>query len=568
MPSDVERIKDKIDVVDLIKSYVNLNPAGKNFKGLCPFHQEKTPSFMVSPERQIWHCFGCGEGGDLIKFVMKYENLDFPEALRFLADKAGIEIKTFSKGEQKIFDTLYEINEKSKHFFVEKLSKNKEALKYLEDRGLSKETIEEFELGYAPGGEELTKHLLQLGYKIDEIEKAGVSTKRSSGLYKDRFIKRIIFPIVSEIDRTVAFTGRVFTKDEVYENIPKYLNSPASPIYKKSKILYGFNKTKIHIKKKKAALVVEGNMDLLMSYQYGIKNIVAVSGTALTKQHLEKLRRITDTVILTFDNDQGGLRALEKSLDIFSKLDFHTKAVNLGKYKDPAEALIDDSSFFKKSLKEAKPAFERLINFYFSNKKPLSINRKKKIVRHVLSKIEKIDSKIEQDIWLSKLSEKSGVSETSLRGEMTNKNEKSTKKVNLNEKIDKTNNKSRYELVSERLITLAFTKEKFLTILKENQNIFPEKYRKVIDNPKNELAGLIDLKSSFISENVSDKDLEDEFTELIKSIKIEFLMNRSNELKKLKEKASTEKEKEELVARLDKIYKTINSLKNEDKKTY
>ena len=418
MAKDVDLIKQKLDLVDVIKSYVNLSPAGKNLKGLCPFHSETKPSFMVSPERGLWHCFGCSAGGDLIKFVMMYENMEFPEALRFLAERAGIEIESVSRRDQKEFDNIYSINEAAKKFFVGELKKNKQIFDYLLSRGLKNETIEEFELGFSPGGDTLITHLLGSGFDLPVIVKAGLGLKSDRGLYKDRFFRRIMFPIANEIQKVVAFTGRIYDPEGRLSDAPKYLNSPETLVFNKSKILYGLNKSKTNIVKSRIVFLVEGQMDFLMLWGAGIKNAVAISGTGLTNYHLNKLRRLAETIVVSFDNDDGGLRALERALDIFSNFDFHIKAVNLGKFSDPAEAVLADVKFFKKAVEEAKPAFNHLFDHYFNDEKPTSVIDRKKVVRHLLGIIGNVKSKVEQDMWVKELARYSGISEPALMIEL------------------------------------------------------------------------------------------------------------------------------------------------------
>ncbi len=319
--NSIEEIKERLDIVDFIRSYITLQPAGKNFKALCPFHKEKTPSFIVSPERRTWHCFGaCSEGGDIFKFLMKYENLEFYEALKVLADKAGVELKRISPAEQKQFGVLYDINEAAKDFFRKELEKSSDVLNYLAERGLKRETIEEFELGLAPGGfytetkDNLARYLINLDYDIKDIDRAGLIFKSEQGNYADRFRGRIMFPIHNHFGKVVGFSGRILPQLEKPE-IGKYVNSPETLIFNKSRILYGFHKAKETIRQKQSIILVEGQMDFLMIYQEGIKNAVATSGTALTFDHLRTLRRLTDKIILYFDNDEAGLRAAERSID-------------------------------------------------------------------------------------------------------------------------------------------------------------------------------------------------------------------------------------------------------------
>ena len=249
MTSPVQEIKDRLDIVEFIRSYVPLLPAGKNFKANCPFHKEKTPSFMVSPERQTWHCFGsCSEGGDIFKFLMKYENLEFYEVLKILAEKAGIELRQIAPAEQKQFNVLYEINEEAKEFFKKNLEGSVEAKKYLLDRGLKKETIEEFELGFSSNKwEELSLYLIKKKYSAFDIERAGLAYKNERGSLIDRFRGRIMFPIHNHFGKVIGFSGRILPELDAGE-AGKYINSPETLIFNKSKILYGFHKSKNFIR--------------------------------------------------------------------------------------------------------------------------------------------------------------------------------------------------------------------------------------------------------------------------------------------------------------------------------
>src|SRR3989344_5357251 len=334
----VEQIKEKLDIVEFIRGYISVQPAGKNFKALCPFHKEKTPSFIISPDRQTWHCFGsCSEGGDIFKFLMKYENLEFYEALKILAEKAGIELRKIAPAEQKQFNILYEINEEAKEFFKKNLNLEgaAEAKKYLLDRGLKKETIEEFELGFASDEwETLSLYLIKKGYSAFDIERAGLAYKNERGGLIDRFRGRIIFPIHNHFGKVIGFSGRILPRLETPE-IGKYINSPETLIFNKSKILYGFYKSKNFIREIKTAVLVEGQMDFLACWQDGVKNIVAVSGTALTIDHLKVLKRQTDQLIFCFDNDEAGLKAAERSIDLANSQDFNVKILTLKEHKDP-----------------------------------------------------------------------------------------------------------------------------------------------------------------------------------------------------------------------------------------
>ncbi|MCS6789179.1 MAG: DNA primase [Patescibacteria group bacterium] len=493
--SPVELIKEKLDIVEFIGSYIPLTKAGKNWKALCPFHKEKTPSFMISPERQSWHCFGCNIGGDIFTFLMKYENLDFGEALKILSEKAGIELKKISPQEYKYIGLLYELNEIAKQFFINQLENNQEALNYLFSRGLTKQTITEFEIGFAPEKfDELTIYLINLGYAPEDILRAGLAIKNERNKILDRFRSRIIFPIHNHLGKVVGFTGRILPK---FENIEtgKYINSPESPIFKKSKILYGFWKSKNFIREKNEVFLVEGQMDFLMSWQAQIKNVCASSGTALSEDHLITLRKLTDFLLISFDTDSAGWEAAEKAIDLANKLDFNVKIVVFDKFKDPADAVLSGLDFLKQAIQNAIPApefyFKKYLGEFINQKQNIDLSNRNdlKKLQNVLLKLLNIQSPAERNFWIKNLSQKIGVNENILIEE-SQKLQKNIKKnqflmaennLNQNKIIKKFN---RLELLSQKfiqaLIALNFLSEEF-----KEEKYLPFQYQKVLNLLKN-----------------------------------------------------------------------------------
>jgi DNA primase len=564
--NDVELIKEKVDLVDFLRSYFALYPAGKNFKALCPFHQEKTPSFIVSPERKIWHCFGCGEGGDVIKFVMRYENLEFPEALRFLAERAGVAIERFNVREQKEFGVLYDIHEAAKDFYKKLLKSHKAALDYLNSRGLNGETIEDFELGFAPGGEELTMHLLKTGFDVADIVRAGLAHKNTTGLYRDRFQERIVFPIFNSVGKVIAFTGRLLPSvEESAKDLPKYLNSPETPIFSKSKALYGFHKTKQEIARAKSVFVVEGQMDFLMAWQAGVKNVVAVSGTGLAAHHLERLRRFADTVFLSFDNDEAGIKALERAVDLFAGFDFHTKAINLKNYKDPAEAVLADKNFLLKAIEEAKPAFTYLLEFYFSSGNK-DIIEKKRVIKFLLSKIKKIRSAVEQEEWLRELSRVAGLSVTALLRELEDLPDERSETNPIT--VAELKKEEFIDVVASRLVTLAFAKSDFLDIVKNNLEWLPLFYQEVINNPDSEAGAKFQMQASYALESVDQSLLKKEFEDLLKRLELDYLKRRRETLReevKMAEVSGNEEKIAQAIQQFQKISRRFDELNSKIK---
>jgi DNA primase len=572
MAKEVDLIKEKLDLADFIRSYVTLTPAGKNLKGLCPFHNEKTPSFMVSPERKMWHCFGCGLGGDIIKFAMLYEHLEFPEALRFLAEKAGIPIQTMSPTQQREFGILYDLHEEAKNFYKGELPKNQGAQRYLKERGLTPETIDEFNLGFSPGGDTLTVHLIKMGHSVQDLVRAGLTHKNTSGLYRDKFFERIIFPISNQVGKVIAFTGRLTPETEAkYKDSPtpppKYLNSPETPIFNKSRTLYGFDRSKQFISESRSVLLVEGQMDFLGAWQAGVKNIVAVSGTALTPYHLEKLRRFADTALVSFDNDAAGLKALERSLDYFNNFDFHVKVIDLGKYKDPADAAKADPNFLKGAIALAKPAFNYIFGIYFRPNiwDQGDIPRQKRIIRHLLNMVKSVKSAVEQNIWLKELSKRSDISESALTEELGNAGDLTSLDSVEEDEVAGVPLPDYLDAVAKRLVSLALTREDFLAILKANSQLLPPLYQDILENPKEEARGLLELQSSYEFANADGEKLQKEFNDLMKRLEVTDLRERQALIKKALKTAQAANNEEivnKLLGDFSDVTKGLNDLTN------
>ncbi len=434
MPSSTtELIKSKLDIAEVLKGYITLQPAGKNMKALCPFHGEKTPSFIVSPERQTWHCFGCNEGGDIFTFVMKYENLEFSEALRLLAEKAGVELRHENPAEYRYSGLLYDLNFAAKDFFRKAFAAAPVAQEYLKGRGLSKETIDEFEIGWAPNETEaLTMSLLNGGRASpQDLVQAGLSIKTERGLMLDRFRGRIMFPIHNHLGKVVGFTGRILPQLD-RGDMGKYINSPETPIFQKSKLLYGFWKSKEGIREAKAAVLVEGQMDFLMSWQSGVRNVIASSGTALTADHLRTVHRLAEELVLAFDNDTAGSDASERAIDLAEANDFTVKIAAIevpgapaGSIKDAADAVKADQESMKRAVAHAIPAPE----FYFKKYLPAASAGSPELMaqlrsreglqrlRAVLGKLRRMASPVERESWMKELSRRTGIPETTLEAE-------------------------------------------------------------------------------------------------------------------------------------------------------
>ena len=456
---NTDLIREKIDIADFVRQYVELRPAGKNLKGLCPFHKEKSGSFMVNRDRQIWKCFGCGAGGDIFSFLMKYENIEFIEALKVLADKAGVLLKNIGTPDQKKYDVLYEINRIAKDYFRSNLFEpsSAPALSYLKDRGLTDITTSEFELGLAPATSDgLMRHLTKMGYAVGDIERAGLAFKTDRGTYWDRFRNRIMFPLHNHFGKVIGFTGRVMPGQESAD-IGKYVNSPETPIFNKSKLLFGFFKSKNFVREQGTAVLIEGQMDFLMAWQDGVKNLVATSGTALTAEHLKLLRRLAENLILSFDNDSAGKAAAERTIDLAQQEDFNVKVIQFDDpaLKDPADLARTKPGHFAELIAASIPAMEYYFSYYGINNPAMDIAAKKKAIRQTLAKIKAIASPVEQQHWLTRITAMTGFGEQILLQEMAAIKIDLKPGRSIEHKIEQLGPISRQVAISQRLLGLA-----------------------------------------------------------------------------------------------------------------
>ncbi len=409
---DLDLIKEKINIIDLISEYLPLKKAGVNFKANCPFHSEKTPSFVVSPERQIWHCFGCQKGGDIFKFLMEKEGLEFKEALEILAKKAGVALKKVIGAKKDSKERLLEINLKAQEFFHYILTRHllgKKALEYLHERGLTEETIKEFGIGYAPNSwDSLTKFLIKRGFSTQELVDSGLGVA-SRNPY-DRFRGRITFPLIDTKGQVIGFSGRV-----LYQAEPKYINSPQTPLFDKSRYLFAMNLAKSEIRAKNEAILVEGEMDVILSHQVGIKNVVASKGTALTEGQIDLLKKYTDTISLCFDTDLAGDAAARRGIEIADKAGLNIKVITVTGGKDPAEVALKDPNIWQKSITEATPIYD----YYLFSASKRYDTKKSEDLRKISQELIPIWAKISDDLiresYIHKLSAMLQTEESVLR---------------------------------------------------------------------------------------------------------------------------------------------------------
>jgi DNA primase len=410
-----DEIKQKLDVTDVVGSYVSLKKSGKNYKGLCPFHGEKTPSFMVSPELQIFKCFGCGESGDIYSFIEKIEGVEFIKALEILADRAGVKIesKSYDPNSQ-LKKQIYFINKATAAFYHHLLlnhGSGKRGLDYLiKKRNLTKKTIKEFQIGFAPNKWDLLHSFMKSkGFNDADLLAAGVITRTNKGNLIDKFVGRIVFPFTAITGKVVGFNGRT-----VYDREPKYLNTTETLVFNKSTYLYGLDKARVPIKTE-GALLVEGQLDVVSAHQAGIKNVVATTGTSLTEGQLKVLSRYTKDLALCFDSDSAGIAAVYRAAELSEKLDFNIRTVVLPEgNKDLDDLIQKDPKEAKKLVKDPIPAYDYFMITALKQYDKKTPYGKKKIAEDLVKKYSRIKNKVLYEHYAKKLADELELSEESI----------------------------------------------------------------------------------------------------------------------------------------------------------
>ena len=540
----LEEIKSKIDIVDFISEYINLSKTGQNYRALCPFHPEKTPSFFVSPSKQIFHCFGCGKGGDVLSFLMEYEKLSFIEALSILATKAGIEFQINKSSTYSISkDKLYRIYEIATEIYSKKLSESQIAQKYLTERGINQESIEIFKIGYAPEEKDfLYQQLKKLGLDEKIIKTSGLVSN-----FMDFFRNRIIIPIHDLTGRIVAFGGRLIEQEST---LPKYINSTDTPIFKKGNSIFGLWQAKPYIRQKGYAILMEGYIDVILSHQYGFKNSVAPLGTALTQEQLNKLKNFTNKVVIVFDSDEAGIQATEKILQTLFHKGFIVKIARLPDRQDPASIL---QRYGEKTFKNFIAKALSPVDFILETKSKKTLNEK---VYELLHKIAYMNNLIYREELIKELSEKSTINELTLREELKKflsslKKERTSEKKSdanvLNEeetllrialsfpdKIQPLLSKIELETIENQIVKQIFYKMKNIadTDKKEVKNDF------IVDKFLNTLT---EEEKRFVSKLIISAEIDEDYImenlkDCIKRLKIKFIDKKIKELSKSADK--------------------------------
>jgi len=583
--SPIEEIKNRLDIVEVIGIYLKLQKVGANFRTLCPFHSEKKPSFFVSPARQIWHCFGCGKGGSIFNFVMEIEGVEFGDALRMLAQRAGVEFKPMKPELRTERQRLYEIYELATRFFERQLSASlagQEIKKYLLKRGISEDSIKKWRLGYAPDTwQGLTNFLVDREYQGEEIEKAGLVIKNDQGSLYDRFRGRIIFPIFDLNSQIVGFGGRIQPTHQsrtASDEIAKYINTPNTLLYNKSQILYGLDKAKIEIRQRDNCILVEGYTDVIMAHQAGTQNVVATSGTTLTSYQLKIIKRYTENLILGFDMDLAGDSATKRGIDLAQSLGFNLKVACLPEGKDAAEIIFKNPKEWERALENSKSILEFYFQSAFSGRDPKTIEGKKEISKILLPVLKRIPNQIERDFGVQKLAKELEVKEESIEEEL--------KKVKLEEEIfgsepeEQINPppKSRKKLLEERLVTLILKNPKnlhlqvyqgteegdkklaLLELIKNQLTYFSPPIREILiklaENQKinSDFFDYLALKAEV--EEIEEKEILPDIQFCLKEIQTLEVKNRLNQISEDLKKAESEKD----FQKVEKLTKEFNQL--------
>ncbi|HRY30898.1 MAG TPA: DNA primase [Candidatus Paceibacterota bacterium] len=565
---DVEKIKERLGIKEVVESYIKLEKTGKNYRGRCPFHNEKTPSFFISPERDSYYCFGCGAKGDIFSFVQQFESTDFVGSLKILAERAGVEITHESSGAETKNKQLKKILEEATSHFQENLSGNKLALEYLKKRGLKEDTIKSWRIGFAADSwRELYDFLLKKGHKDSALIDAGVVKRGEKGGLYDYFRSRVMFPIFNSSGEPVAFSGRIFGAEE--SETAKYINSPETELFKKSEVLYGFDRAKSHIRKNDFSILVEGQMDLIMCHQAGYKNAVASSGTALTERQLGMISRISPKLVIAYDSDSAGFKASERAWQMALGLGMDVKIADLVGGKDPADIILADVKKWREAVKNSKHIIEILIQKIeneVKGKREAGLEVSEKIIPYLFM----IKNKIDQAHFVKAVSDRLGIREEAIYTDLqnykpdiiSNSTDRKNKAILSVGKDQMAVEKRLFGLIlwQERLpnptIDVESARNEIREILGEEYEVIWESVKDFIDDV------LFAIESSYGDEKIIKK----EFKELIVNLRLKYLIKKRERLLlelKRQEQNNNEKESDQLLGKINEISKEINAINRE-----
>jgi len=575
--SPVEKIKERLSIEEVVSSYLKLDRAGSNFKARCPFHNEKTPSFFVSPDRGSYYCFGCGAKGDIFTFVEEFEGLDFKGALKLLANQAGVVLEKFNKEEESEKEKLYRIMEEATKFFVANLSECKEVGEYLKARGLTEASIKDFDIGFVKNEwRELYFYLQKKGFKDSEIEKAGLAKRSEKGFY-DRFRGRIMFPISDSSGRVIAFSGRLFVDDG---KSAKYLNSPETPIFSKSSVLYGLDRAKSAIRKNDFSILVEGQFDLVLSHQAGFRNTVASSGTALSDSEISKenvvsnlglIRRLSSNIVLAFDADKAGVKAAERASKIALSLGMDVKASALPEGVDPADLISKGGpEAWREAIRNSKHIIEFLLEKVLNKEEKDPRYWGREIKEKILPYVSAIDSSIEKAHFIKKISDRSQIPETALKDDLQKVDQELKYEKSEIKNAEKLENKIfRKDYIERRLLGILFWQKTLSKQSLDGDNILKELADILETSPEEILGKTKDSREDLIFEAEifygTGTDLGKDITELLNNLKEEYLKEAL--FKKMQELYLAESQKDQeqsgkILIEINEINKKVQDIKN------
>ncbi len=569
MNSPVTKIKERLTIEEVVSSYIKLDKAGNNLKARCPFHNEKTPSFFVSADRGTYYCFGCGASGDIFTFVEEFEGLDFKGALKLLADRAGVELTAFTKEKKESEsekEKLYRVMEEATKFFESNLINNTEVLDYLKSRGLKEKSIKDFRIGFVKNDWRLLYENLKNKFSDGELEKAGLIKKTEKGYY-DRFRGRIMFPIFDSSGRVIAFSGRIFVDDG---KSAKYLNSPETPIFSKNAVLYGIDKAKDSIRKNNFSILVEGQMDLILSHQAGYKNTIATSGTALSDSTVSKenvvsnlglIRRLSSNLVLAFDADKAGANATIRAGKIALSLGMDVKVVDMPEGVDPADLISKGSAdAWREAIRNSKHIIEFLLKKALEKS---ASDPRKNISREVQEKIlpfvDALDKSSEKAGFLKKIHDKTSISETFLLEDLKKIEKEQKYEKEEIQKVEETEvKKRRKDNVESDLLGIAFWQQTLSAPVVDFKMIF-EKLGQVAKKYEDSKEDLIYKAEVFYTNN---ENLEKSIKEMFLNLEEENINEELN--KKMLElgQASNDEKGKIILKEINELNKRKEDIKN------
>ncbi len=581
--SSVDQIKERLNIEGVVGSYIKLEKAGNSLKARCPFHNEKTPSFFVSPERGSYYCFGCGAKGDIFTFVQEFEGIDFLGSLKILADKAGITLEKFTSKTTDKKERLYQLLETATLFMQKNLEAEDIPLSYLKNRGLNNETIKNWKIGYVRDEwRSISDHLKSKGFIDDEIERAGISKTEGKNTY-DRFRGRIMFPIFDSAGRVIAYSGRILHDDG---KSAKYLNSPQTELFDKSKVLYGYDRAKQSIRKFDFSILVEGQMDLLMAHQAGFTNAIASSGTALTVEHLALLKRISNKIIMSFDSDYAGAKAAERGWALALSNGMDVKIAEIPKGFDPADLILKDKEKFKDVIKNSTFLIDFLLNRIEAEHKDLPAQAGKKklwqtIKNKILPYVYLLDGNTERSRYVKKISDLIDIKEDFIWDDL--------KKVKLDDEFQPQNtqveNKTIEKEISQEILKKGSIERSLASILTKQEGrqtdttnvrekikniLSDEKYLKFQEEYKNKINELA-FEAEGYYENIDDDKLQKETEYLILNLREEYYKKELEKLLtnlKLAEKSKIAEMIESISLRLKLLMQKLSEIKSEKNSFY